>query len=260
VGGVRSAIGVHPAGVHPAVRDPRALLAAAMGRPVTLAGERLLPLPDALAGLFSEGGVRRGSTVSVAAAAGTGATSLALALTVSVTRGGAWVAAVGLPSLGLVAAAQLGAALERVALVPSAGEQWPVVAAALLDSVDMLLLAPQGRVHAGDARRLAARARERGAVLVVLPGTGSAAGRWPEAVDVCLTVDAARWGGLDGGAGHLRSRLVEVVATGRRAAGRPRHQQVWLPAPDGGIATAQARGPAAVTGAVEVAAVPMAAG
>jgi hypothetical protein len=215
-------------------------LAAAIGRPVAPAAQRLLAVPDALAELFPDGGLRRGSIVSVAADAGMGTTSLALALTVSVTRGGAWVAAVGLSSLGLMAAAQMGAALDRFALVPSAGEQWPVVAAALLDSVDLLLLAPLGRVRPADARRLTARARERGAVVVVLPTAGTHLARWPEAVDLHLTVAAARWEGLGTGDGHLQSRVLDVVATGRRAAGRPRRRQIWLPGLDGRVAAAPA--------------------
>jgi hypothetical protein len=225
---------------------------AAVGRPVVLAGQRLLAVPDALTWLFPDGGLRRGSTVSLAAGAGRGTTSLALALTGPVTRSGCWVAAVGLSSLGLVAAAQLGASLDRVALVPSAGEQWPVVAAALLDSVDVLLLAPSGRVRPADARRLTARVRERGAVLVILPPTGmqaagmpsagmqsagmqSATAGWPEAADVHLSVVAAHWEGLEAGAGHLRSRVLDVVASGRRAAARPRRGRVWLPGHDGRI-------------------------
>jgi hypothetical protein len=206
-----------------------------MGRPVVLAGQRLLAVPAALTGLFPDGGLRRGSTVSLTAGASPGITSLALALTVPVTRSGSWVAAVGLTSLGLVAAAQLGAALDRIAIVPSAGEQWPVVAAALLDSVDILLLAPGGRVRPADARRLAARVRERGAVLVILPSTGRRNGGWPEATDLNLRVDTARWECLETGAGHLRSRVLDVVVTGRRAAARPRRGRVWLPGPDGRI-------------------------
>ena len=208
---------------------------------MVLAGQRLLAVPDALQGLFPEGGLRRGSTVSLAP--GPGSTSLALALTVPVTRSGSWVAVVGFSSLGLVAAAQLGVALDRVALVPSAGGQWPVVAAALLDSVDILLLAPGGRVRPAEARRLTARVRERGAVLVVQ----SSAGSWPEVADVHLSVDAAQWEGLEAGAGHLRSRVLEVVATGRRAATRPRRQQIRLPDGDGRITlVAAARGAGAL--------------
>jgi hypothetical protein len=229
---------VGPGSVGPGSVGPgsaRLALTAAMGRPVILAGQRLLAVPEALTGLFPDGGLRRGSTVSLTAGASPGITSLALALTVPVTRSGSWVATVGLTSLGLVAAAQLGAALDRMAIVPSAGDQWPVVAAALLDSVDILLLAPGGRVRPADARRLTARVRERGAVLVVLPSAGRHNDGWPEATDLHLRVDAARWEGLKDGAGHLQSRVLDVVATGRRAAARPRRGRVWLPGQDGRI-------------------------
>ncbi|MGH9177562.1 MAG: hypothetical protein ACRD0N_03275, partial [Acidimicrobiales bacterium] len=68
-------------------------------QPVALAGERLLPVHPALAGLLPGGGLRRGSTVAVA-----GSTSLALALVAGPSGAGSWCAAVGVPSLGLVAA------------------------------------------------------------------------------------------------------------------------------------------------------------
>lgn len=219
-------------------------------RTVTLAGEQLIEVPPVLGDLLPEGGLRRGGVVTLAAGdgvpratwrsdrggeagIGAGATSLALALTAPATQAGAWVAAVELPWLGLVAADQLGAALDRLVLVPRAGDQWPAAAAALLDSMDVLLVAPGRRVRPTAARKLAARARERGAVLLALQPPGV---RWPEPPDVHLAVRTVRWDGLEHGAGHLRCRLVEVVATGRRAASRPRRRQVWLPGPDGLIA------------------------
>ena len=76
--------------------------------------------------LLPGGGLRRGATVSVTAAAGVGgATSLALALVAEASRAGSWVAAVGLPSLGLVAADELGVALERLVLVAAPGARRP---------------------------------------------------------------------------------------------------------------------------------------
>jgi len=84
-----------------------------------------------------------------------------------------------------------------------------------------------GSVRPGDARRLMARARERGAVLVALGQP------WPESVDVRLTVTAAVWGGLGQGNGHLEARQVEVVASGRGAASRERRLRLWLPGPQG---------------------------
>ena len=207
--------------------------AAVRGRPVAMAGTRRLEVCGALGGLFPDGGLQRGSVVEVG---GSGAVSLSLALAAGVMAGGAsrWVAAVGFPSLGLVAAAQLGVPLDRLALVPSPGDRWPEVVAALLDGVDLLLLSPLAGLKASDARRLAARARERGAVMVAVIHGG--AGRWPESADLRLEGATAVWSGLGQGHGILRSRRVEVALSGRRmGGGRRRGSELWLPGP-GGVA------------------------
>jgi hypothetical protein len=208
-------------------------IAAASSRPVTTAETRVVGVPGAMGGLFPEGGIRRGSTVGIGP--GAGATSLALAIVGGVTGGGGWVAAVGMPSLGLVAAAELGVDLDRMALVPDPGPQWVAVVAALVDGVDLLMLRPPGRARGADARRLAARVRERGTVLVVVE-RGDRDGGWPESPDVRLSVTGSEWEGLGCGYGSLRSRRVEVVVTGRRAAARERRMTFLLPG-EGGTAT-----------------------
>jgi hypothetical protein len=192
---------------------------------VTLAGERLLPVVPALQPLLPGQGLRRGTTVAVGRSA-----ALALALVAGASAAGSWVAAVGLPDLGIVAAAESGIALERLTLVPAPGARaWPTVVAALLDAVDVVLVRPPAGLPAGQARRLAARARERGAVLVPL-------GSWSEPADLRLAVVASTWQGLGQGHGRLHSRRVEVDATGRGAATRERRLPLWLPAPDGTVA------------------------
>lgn len=201
-------------------------LAAARSRPVATADTRVLEVPGALGALL-EGGVRRGSTLVIGSPPG--GVSLALTLAAAATTEGSWVAAVGLPSLGLLAAAELGVQLERLALVPAPGERWPVVVAALLDGIDLLLLGLPGRARVADARRLTARARERGTVLVVIEPSGGQF--WPEGADLRLSVVDAKWEGLGQGHGRLRSRQVEVVMTGRRAAVRERRAVWWLPGP-----------------------------
>jgi hypothetical protein len=146
------------------------------------------------------------------------------------------VAAAGLPDLGIVAAAETGVALERLALVPAPGARvWPTVVAALLDAIDVVLVRSPAGLPAAQARRLAARARERGAVLVPL-------GAWPEPADLRLAVTSSTWQGLGQGHGSLRARRVEVVATGRGAATRERRVLLWLPSPDGTITPAAAPG------------------
>lgn len=199
-------------------------------RPVTLAREQRLPVLAALEQLVPGAGLRRGSTVAVGAVpGGSGATSLALALVARASQAGSWVAAVGLPSLGLVAAEELGVALERLVLVAAPErDAWAGVVAALVDGFDVLVLqAGRGGVRPADARRLVARVRERGAVLVAL-GPG-----WPEGADLTLEVVRSRWEGLDGGHGHLQARKVRVVRGGRGEAAQPRQVDLWLPAPNG---------------------------
>jgi len=196
-----------------------------------MAGERLLPVLPALEALFPAGGLRRGSVVSVA-----GSTSLALSLLAAASAQGSWCAGVGLPSLGLAAAAELGVVLERFPLVASPGRAsgaggWGWVVAALVDAFDVVLARPPAYVKAADARRLTARTRERGAVLVVTGGGG-----WPEPAEVQLTVASSMWEGVGQGHGRLRGRRVEVVAGGRGAAARERRMSLWLPHPDGAIA------------------------
>ena len=72
----------------------------------------------------------------MAVAAGPAATSLLLALLAEASAGGAWAGVVGRPDLGLVAAAEAGIALERLALVPYPGADLVAVTAALLDGLD----------------------------------------------------------------------------------------------------------------------------
>src|SRR5258705_3116245 len=94
-------------------------------------GDRILPVLPELRQLLPAGGLRRGSTVAVTP----GHTSVLLALLVAASAAGSWCAVVGLPSLGALAAAELGIAMDRLALVPHPGAEWPAVVGALLDGL-----------------------------------------------------------------------------------------------------------------------------
>jgi hypothetical protein len=202
-------------------------------RPVVLAGEQALPVAPALAPLLPAG-LRRGATVAVAP--GPGGTALALALVAEASARGSWVAAVGVPALGLASAGELGLSLERVLVVDPPPGAWAEVVAALLDAVDLVCTRPPARARSAAARRLAARAREQGTVIVQLAAP-------PGGADVTLRVAATAWTGLaGGGAGRLEARQVEVVAGGRGAAARERRTRLWLPGPDGRVAAAGATG------------------
>jgi hypothetical protein len=188
-----------------------------------------LPLAPALAKLVP-GGLRRGSTMSVA-----GSTALVVALLAEATRQGSWAAITGMPEMGVAAAAELGVDLDRLALVPNPGTEVAAVLSALIDGFDLVVLgtAVARGMHPQLARRLAGRVRNRGAVLL-------AAGPLPGA-DLELRVSNRRWSGLsDDGFGHLESRDVVVTSRGRGAAARPRGVALQLPGPGGAVATVEA--------------------
>jgi hypothetical protein len=186
-------------------------------------GQRPLPVLPGLRELLPGGGLRRGSTVAVMP--GVAATSVMLALLGAASTAGSWCAVAGLPTLGALAAAELGVVLERLALVPHPGADWPSVVAALLDGVDLVVIAPAGPVAAVVASRLAARARQRGSVLIPV-------GAWPGA-DVVLRAERSTWHGLGAGRGRLRQRELEISAVGRGSAAQPRRTTLWLPGAPG---------------------------
>jgi len=135
-----------------------------------------------------------------------------------------------MPSLGLVAAAELGVRLDRLALVPRPGGRWAAAVAALIDGFDLLIISPAGRVGVTEARRLSARVREKGAVLVLL-GTSGRVPVWPVSLDLHLEVLNSAWKGLGEGSGYLRERRMEIACRGRGKASRERRGVLWLPDP-----------------------------
>ena len=213
--------------------------------PLVGARERTLPVLDPLRDLFPGGVLQRGWVITTG---GEGATSLALAVAAGPSAAGSWTAVVGEEGLGLAAAAEAGVVLERLLVVTAPEPRVAAeTAAALVGSVDIVLLGSGIRLGAADHRRLAARLRERGSVLIRLAGDGShGAGVWTggarsssgrvgdlHGADVGLWVVSSRWSGLGDGWGLLRSRHVSVRVQGRGAAGRPRSVDLLLPGPDG---------------------------
>jgi len=166
------------------------------------AADRLLPVLPGVASVLPQGALRRGSTLAV-----TGSTSLVLALVAQASQEGSWAALVGLPGVGLLAAAQLGVDLGRLALVPHPGGDAATVLGALVDGVDIVVLGRQLALVDADRRRLMARARERGTVLI-------SAAPWPGA-QVVLTAERTRWSGLGDGDGYLRACELTVTRSGR---------------------------------------------
>jgi hypothetical protein len=190
-----------------------------------LAGEGLLPVLPALRDLLPGGGLQRGSVVTSGDFG-----LLSLALVAGAVADGAWCAVVGVPAIGMRAAAEAGVDPDRVLLIAEPGPRWPQVVASLLDGFDVVLLCPPSPPSAQLRRKLEAAARRYDSVLVV-------AADWPGAQSRLL-VTSAEWTGIGAGHGRLRARRAQVVASGRGAGERLRSVWLWLPGPDGSVAVA----------------------
>lgn len=127
--------------------------------------ETQLALPPWLADLLPAP-VPRG-TVAVLS----GARSLLLSMVAAVTAAGGNAAIVGQPDIGLLAAAEMGADLSRLAVIPDPGTDPVEVAAVLVDGMDLVVLGLGGcRVPPSRARAVVARARNKGCTLLVTGG------------------------------------------------------------------------------------------
>ena len=180
--------------------------------------------PRPLGAVLGEGRLPRGAASVV-----TGSTSLVLALLATSQGSSDWLAFVGAPDVGMLAAVDAGVALERVALVPRTGDDPVGVIAALLDGMTYVVIGPDARLTASERRRLLARARERGSGLVSMSPWEQAAAR--------LDVVEHRWSGVDGGGGYLRRCELDVARTARGVTDR---WTVTLPMPAGPLVDAVA--------------------
>lgn len=192
----------------------------------------LLPLSDSTRHLLPGGGLRPGSLVQVSGSAG--ATTMALALLAGPCRGGAWVGCVGFPELGWEAAGEVGLPLQKVVAVGMPGdarsELWAKVMAAMVDAFEIVMCGPGVVATTTTVRKLRARARERGSVLVQVTARGpdpraSPVSPWSEG-DVVLRVLESTWEGLGQGWGNLSRRTMVVQVGGRGSLSRPRHCEV----------------------------------
>lgn len=172
--------------------------------------------------LLPDGGLGRGQ---VCACTGDAAVSTALSLVAHATQSGSWFAMVDMERTGLVAAREHGVALERTLCVDTAGAAWARVAGAIVDGLDIVAFASP-RCSAADARRITARARAQGTVLLVTGDPG------PFVPDLSLRACTVSWE-FDT---HAASRSVHVQVSGRRAHGACR-ADLLLPSRTGAVAT-----------------------
>lgn len=172
--------------------------------------ESLLPVPDSLAAQLPAG-LPKG-TVAVLS----GARSLPVRMAAAVTGAGGHAAVVGLPGFGLLAAAEMGADLSRLAVIPNPGADPVEVAAVLMDGMDLVVLGLAGRcVPAGRARTLVARARQRGCTLLVTGGQWQGASMRMDARVCGYEITASRAGVPVAGCGRISAVRLSVRARGR---------------------------------------------
>ena len=192
-----------------------------------LTRERSLPVDPVLAPVFVSGLVR-GQTV---VCAGSASVSSALALLVAPTQQGSWAGVIGVPTFGVVAAADMGVVLERTVFVGGSldahGDPANVLGA-LVDGVDLVVTSSPflASLSPSLVRRFTTRLQSRGAVCIVVDDTRALSG------DLRVTTRVREWCGIGDGHGHVRARRVTVSVDGRRQA-RPTRRDVWLPGPSG---------------------------
>ena len=194
----------------------RAHLAAvgATRAPMVLARDRALTVHGPLADAVPS--VQRGTVIAASGESGSGLTSVVLGIAAAATGAGEWAAMVDdAGTLGGLAAAEAGVDLARFAVVRSVPrDRWATVVAALLEGVSVVLAEIPRSVRMGDARRLAARARERSSVLVAFAPDERA---WPVEAALRLRTQGGAWSGIGEGDGVLAGRapVVEVTTRGR---------------------------------------------
>jgi hypothetical protein len=181
----------------------------------------VLPALPALASLLPGGGLRAGAAYSIAASS-----SLLAALLAAPSQAGSWCGVVGMPQFGAEAAEGLGVDLSRLVLIPEPGARWLAVTATIAEVLPVVAVRPAGRASDGDVSRLAARLRDRGAVLLVQ-------GPWAQA-EAAIGLADPDWTGLGDGHGYLSGRELTVTVTSRRSP-VPRRGRMLLPAVDGGL-------------------------
>ena len=184
----------------------------------------VLPMHPVLASLLPGGGLRPGSAYSLPRS-----TSLLLALLAQPSQAGSWCGVVGMPRLGAEAAEGLGVDLSRLVLIPDPGSRWLAVTATIAEVLPVVAVRPAGRAADGEIARLAARLRDRGAVLLVQ-------GPWPQA-EAVLEIAEPVWTGVGRGHGYLSAREVTLTSSSRRWP-RSRRARVMLPDASGQVSAA----------------------
>lgn len=177
-----------------------------------LASQRPRPVNGPFAQLFPNG-LRPGTSVAVRAARPSleaAALRNAITLAAGVVPVDGWVSAVGVSSMGVLAAAEAGLALDRLVFLAAPESVWGTVAVAAVDAFDVIVLNVPKRPKLAEVRRLTGRARERGTTVIACgPGVAEWGG------EARIVTSGVEWSGLGDGHGALRSCKVRVDLDGR---------------------------------------------
>jgi hypothetical protein len=184
------------------------------------AGFGPVPVAPALASLLPSSGLERGG---VYACAGDAPMSLLFSLVATATSVGSWLACVDVPRVGLMAAHEYGVALQRVMCVSTGGhtQSYAQVVGALVDGIDLVVVSSP-TCSAAETRRIVARAKASGSVLIILGRAGQFS------PDVVVSSSTTEWHFHT----YASSRTMSVQAHGRRVYNQ-RALTVQLPAADG---------------------------
>lgn len=200
-----------------------------------MARDRTMPLAEPLHDIIAGSVLVRGQVVSLC---GVAEVSLALAMAAAATQSGSWLVVLEHPDrfeIGAGAADELGVVVDRTVIVslpvdPSL--RFAEVVSTLIEGFDVVIVSGELPLSAAAGRRLQARLRTRGGVVMVVGGSGC----WQP--DLVLRSSAV---GSHGGwrslhdEGRLRSRQIVVEVEGRRQGAAYRHR-LWLPGTDAGVA------------------------
>lgn len=165
-----------------------------------------LPMSSDIKGLVGQRGIRLGSTVAVI-----GSTSLLQTLLRTPTQQGFWSVVVGMPTFGVLAAAEIGVAIERLLFVHHPKDAWITIASSLLDAFPIVVLQPTPYFTHSQARRLSAKAQARHHILITY---GEHAARWPQC-DYIFHGENVHWDGVSQGYGYLHTQKMNVAVRGK---------------------------------------------
>ena len=186
----------------------------------------LLPLEPAFSALLPDEGLQTGTAYTVSPSP-----SLVLSLLAAASRKGHWCAVVGMPTLGVEAAAAFGIELPRLILVPDPGDRWLAVTSALAEVVPLIAVQPGGRARDADVSRLSARLRDRGSTLLVAESAES--GVWPQS-EGTIRLHDQQWLGIGEGWGLIEGSTATVTAQTRHTP-QPMSVRVRLPGTHGAV-------------------------